>query len=84
MNSHPQHQSSTMDPRHHSPNNGFAMPPSATAPPMMNPPPQIFGAYSADGLPMAASLPDLGGPMFTDGTLLDESSEAKRRRIARV
>lgn len=24
------------------------------------------------------------GPMFTDGTLLDESNEAKRRRIARV
>jgi hypothetical protein len=24
------------------------------------------------------------GPLFSDGTLLDESNEAKRRRIARV
>jgi len=51
---------------------------------MMNPPPQIFGAYSADGLPMPANLPDLTGPMFENGTLLDDSNEAKRRRIARV
>jgi hypothetical protein len=69
-----------MDPRHD--NNGFM--PSINAPPMMNPPPQIFGAYSADGLPMQGSLPDMSGPMFTDGMLLDESNEAKRRRIARV
>jgi hypothetical protein len=71
-----------MDPRH-SPN-GFQRPPSTAPPIMMNPPPQIFGAYSADGLPMISNLPDLTGPMFTDGTLLDESNEAKRRRIARV
>jgi hypothetical protein len=58
--------------------------PSSIAPPMMNPPPQIFGAYSTDGLPMQANLPDLTGPMFIDGTQLDESNEAKRRRIARV
>jgi hypothetical protein len=76
-----QSQSPMMD--HQQDNNGFQMPP-ISAPPMMNPPPQIFGAYSADGLPMPANLPDLTGPMFTDGTLLDESNEAKRRRIARV
>jgi len=65
--------------QHHS-NHGFNMPP----PPLMNPPPQIFGAYDNNGMPMPASLPDLPGPMFTDGTLLDESNEAKRRRIARA
>jgi hypothetical protein len=58
--------------------------PRVSAPPLMNPPPQIFGAYSADGLPIPANLPDLAGPLFGDGTLLDESNEAKRRRIARV
>ena len=54
------------------------------APPLMNPPPQIFGAYGPDGQPLPADLPDMTGPMFTDGMLLDESNEAKRRRIARV
>lgn len=33
---------------------------------------------------MTSNLPDLTGTMFTDGTLLDESNEAKRRRIARA
>jgi len=47
-------------------------------PPLMNPPPQIFGGYN--GLPEL----DLSSQMFSDGSLLDESSEAKRRRIARV
>jgi len=61
--------------------NGFQLP---QAPPLMNPPPQIFGNYGLDGSPMAANLPDMTGPMFTDGTLLDESNEAKRKRIARV
>ncbi len=49
----------------------------------MNPPPQIFGAYSVDGL-SSMTLPDLSQPLFADGTLMDESLEAKRRRIARV
>jgi hypothetical protein len=70
-----------MDPRHET--SGFQMPP-VPAPPLMNPPPQIFGAYGADGLPLPASLPDMPDPIFTDGILLDESNEAKRRRIARV
>jgi hypothetical protein len=69
-----------MDPLHHD-NKGFQLP---QAPPLMNPPPQIFGNYSADGLPRPANLPDMTGPLFSDGTLLDESNEAKRRRIARV
>jgi hypothetical protein len=62
--------------------NGFQMPQMA-APPLMNPPPQIFGAYAADGLPNM-NLQDLSQPIFGDGSLMDESIEAKRRRIARV
>ena len=76
-----QSQSPMMDPRHDT--NGFQMS-GMSAPPLMNAPPTIFGAYSADGMPMQANLPDMTGPIFTDGTLLDESNEAKRRRIARV
>ena len=70
-----------MDPRYDT--SIFRQPP-VLAPPLMNPPPQIFGAYDADGLPLPADLPDMTAPMFTDGMLLDESNEAKRRRIARV
>jgi hypothetical protein len=44
-------------------------------------PPQIFGAYSS-GMAMGPDLSDL---VFGDpATLLDDSNEAKRRRIARV
>ncbi|KAI9703601.1 MAG: hypothetical protein M1836_007371 [Candelina mexicana] len=53
-------------------------------PPLVNPPPQIFGGLTANGSPIAASLP---GPIFTEdeGSLgIEESNEAKRRRIARV
>ena len=69
-----------MDPRHD--HNGFQMPQMA-APPLMNPPPQIFGAYSTDGL-QNMNMADLSQPIFGDGSLMDESIEAKRRRIARV
>jgi hypothetical protein len=73
-----------MDSMHHDNSNGFQMPQIST-PPLMNPPPQIFGGYSsADGLPMPSNMVDLSQPIFGDGTLLDESNEAKRRRIARV
>jgi hypothetical protein len=65
-----------MDPLRHD-NNSFQMP-NMSAPPLMNPPPRIFGAYSADG------LPDMSEPIFGDDTPLDDSNEAKRRRIARV
>jgi hypothetical protein len=75
-----QSQSPMMDPRHD--HNGFQMPQMA-APPLMNTPPQIFGAYTAHGLPNM-DLPDLSQPIFGDGSLMDESIEAKRRRIARV
>lgn len=63
--------------------NGFTMP----VPNHMNhiPPPQIFGAYATDGSVLGANLSDLAGQMFGDPTtLLDDSNEAKRRRIARV
>jgi hypothetical protein len=69
-----------MDPRHD--HKGFQMPQMAS-PPLMNPPPQIFGAYTTHGLPNM-DLPDLSQPIFGDGSLMDESIEAKRRRIARV
>lgn len=66
--------------------NGFAMPPPHSHPhhtQMMNAPPQMFGGYSNDGLPM--SMPDLSqGQLYGDGSLMDTSEEAKRRRIARV
>lgn len=62
---------------------GFQMP--MTAPPLMNQPPQIFGGYTEHGMPMHQLGPDLGvGQMFGDHGLLDDSQEAKRRRIARV
>lgn len=67
----------------HDNSNGYQMP-QIPVPPLMNPPPQIFGSYSADGLPMPSNMVDLSQPLFGDGTLLDESNEAKRRRIARV
>jgi hypothetical protein len=69
-----------MDPHHDI--NGYPMP----APHLIdhNPPPQIFGGYSMDGLPSTIPL-DLSGQLFGDpGTLMDDSNEAKRRRIARV
>jgi len=70
-----------MDPRHD--NHGFQMP-QMSAPPLMNPPPQIFGVYNgADGMP-AMNMPDMSQPLFGDTTMMDESIEAKRRRIARV
>ncbi|TLS30288.1 hypothetical protein PpBr36_02360 [Pyricularia pennisetigena] len=60
---------------------GFQMPPMG-APPIMNPPPQIFGGY--DAMPMQLP-PDMTAHMFGDhGTLLDDANEAKRRRIARA
>lgn len=79
-----------MDPRHD--HNGYQLPPQQMgAPPMMNaPPPQVF--YSAaDGLPIMNNMPDMSqqqymgdGGLHDDAGLMDESMEAKRRRIARV
>lgn len=53
-------------------------------PTIMNQPPQIFGSYNADGSPTTPALP---GPVFTEDQLsgnIDDSNDAKRRRIARV
>ncbi|KAK2021828.1 fungal-specific transcription factor domain-containing protein [Colletotrichum zoysiae] len=64
---------------------GFQMPHMAGPPPMMNQPPQIFGAYTPDGMPVQHMPPDLAAHMFGDpSTLLDDANEAKRRRIARA
>lgn len=53
-------------------------------PPLVNPPPQVFGSY-APGSPSGAAY---SGAFFggedQNGGNLDESNDAKRRRIARV
>ncbi|RFU75153.1 fungal specific transcription factor [Trichoderma arundinaceum] len=63
----------------------FQMPP-LVPPPLTNQPPQIFGSYLADGLPNLQQLPpDMTAQMFPDSSLLlDDSADAKRRRIART
>ncbi|KAH0562606.1 hypothetical protein GP486_002712 [Trichoglossum hirsutum] len=54
-------------------------------PPLMNPPPQIFGGYNSDGSPIPATLP---GPIFSHGHISmgsdDGHNDPKRRRIARA
>ncbi|PKS10715.1 hypothetical protein jhhlp_002472 [Lomentospora prolificans] len=63
---------------------GFQMPPMGHQP-LINPPPQIFGSYTHDGMPMSHLPPELAAQMFPDpATLLDDANEAKRRRIARA
>ena len=49
-----------------------------------NPPPQIFGGSDSNGSPSSQNFS--GGLFFTDDQAggLDESNDAKRRRIARV
>lgn len=61
---------------------GFQIP-GMHPPQLMNQPPQIFGAYTHDGMPV---LPhELAAQMaFDPSALLDDANEAKRRRIARV
>lgn len=53
-------------------------------PPITNPPHQIFGEGDSNGSPLSPNF--VGGLYFAEdqGGSLDESSEAKRRRIARV
>ena len=59
--------------------------PSMGRPALLNPPPQIFGGYSQEGMPVSQIPPELAAQMFPDhATLLDDANEAKRRRIARV
>jgi hypothetical protein len=67
-----------MDPRTNMDNLGYNM-----SQYMSQQPPQIFGAYTSDGSPIAPSLP--GGNYF--GDLNDggfDENDPKRRRIARV
>lgn len=46
-------------------------------------PPQVFGAYSADGTPLPATLPS--GNYFSDyNDGVGDENDPKRRRIARV
>ncbi|KXX81750.1 Transcriptional activator protein acu-15 [Madurella mycetomatis] len=62
---------------------GFQMP--IAAPPLMNQPPQIFGGYTEHGIPITQLPPDMmAAQMFGDHGLLEDSNEAKRRRIARA
>ncbi|KYK61473.1 binuclear Zn cluster-containing protein [Drechmeria coniospora] len=57
--------------------------PGMVPPPMMNQPPQIFGGYGTEGIPQLP--PELASHMFSDSSLLmEDSNEAKRRRIARA
>ncbi|KAK5993404.1 ABC-transporter-regulating transcription factor [Cladobotryum mycophilum] len=63
---------------------GFQMPPMAP-PSLTNEPPQIFGSYLPDGMPNLQQLPqDYAAHMFPDHMLMDDSLEAKRRRISRA
>ncbi|KAL2266496.1 hypothetical protein VTJ83DRAFT_5848 [Remersonia thermophila] len=70
----------------HPMHSGFQMP--IPPPPLMNPPPQIFGGYSdhPHGLSAMPQLPPdlLAAQMFADHGLLEDTNEAKRRRIARA
>lgn len=69
-----------MDPRHDM--NNFAM----SSAQMLNhqAPPQVFGAYAPDGLPLNPTL-DMNDYAFGDPSeLLADTTEAKRRRIARA
>ncbi|OWO99774.1 hypothetical protein B2J93_6829 [Marssonina coronariae] len=68
-----------MDPRHDQ--HGYQMPQQMAAPPLMNAPPQMYGAYSQDGLPPNMNMADMSQLHTGDG---EESIEAKRRRIARA
>jgi hypothetical protein len=62
----------------------FQMSAVGPPPPLLNPPPQIFGGYTPDGLPLQQLPPELAAQMFGDHGLMDDTNEAKRRRIARV
>lgn len=54
-------------------------------PQLVNPPPQVFGAYGPDGMPLAQQLPpDLAAQLYPDQVWPEDFSDAKRRRISRV
>jgi hypothetical protein len=56
------------------------------APSLVNPQaPQMFGNYSEHGIPIHGGPQDLTAHMFGDpNSLMDDSNDAKRRRIARA
>ncbi|KAF4594985.1 fungal specific transcription factor [Ophiocordyceps camponoti-floridani] len=57
--------------------------PGMAPPPVMNQPPQIFGSYGPEGMSHMAS--DFASHMFPDAHLMmEDTNEAKRRRIARA
>ncbi|KAG5917134.1 hypothetical protein E4U53_004233, partial [Claviceps sorghi] len=60
--------------------------PGMVPPPLLNQPPQVFGGFNGDGLPNIPRMPpDLAAHMFPDAHLLmEDTTEAKRRRIARA
>jgi len=51
-------------------------------PPLLNQPPQIFGGYGHDAMPMLP--PDIAAQLGFDPSLFDDVNDPKRRRIARV
>lgn len=59
---------------------GFQMP-GMHPPQLTNQPPQIFGSYLHDGMPV---LPPELHMAFDPTALMGDDQEAKRRRIARV
>ncbi|UKZ83392.1 hypothetical protein TrVFT333_011200 [Trichoderma virens FT-333] len=65
---------------------GMFQMPGLVQPPLTNQPPQVFGSFLTDGLASLQQLPpDMTAQMFSDSNLLlDDSQDAKRRRIARI
>lgn len=51
-------------------------------PPLLNQPPQIFGGYGHDAMPMLP--PDIAAQLGFDPSLFDDVNDPKRRRIARA
>lgn len=64
--------------------NSFQNQQAFNPPHLTNPPPRIFGGSELNGSPTTQSFG--GGPYFTDDHVegLEECTDAKRRRIARV
>ncbi|KAL7936689.1 fungal-specific transcription factor domain-containing protein [Trichoderma chlorosporum] len=60
--------------------------PGLVRPPLTNQPPQVFNSLLADGLASLQQLPpDMAAQIFADSNLLlDDSQDAKRRRISRA
>ncbi|KXJ92683.1 fungal-specific transcription factor domain-containing protein [Microdochium bolleyi] len=56
--------------------------PGMAPPPLINQPPQIFGGYGHDGMPLMP--PDIAAQLGFDPSLFDDVNDPKRRRIARA